>query len=716
LIDLEKTTLYSLQEIKKKIKEAEQFLHKSLERDGKKRSGSYYTPIFIVEYMVKNTISKAIVDRINNLQRKIVFKDIEALTKCQDLEIINLLFHQILPTFVVCDLAMGWGIFLLYAFDFFLSFYLSFHSYIIDNMNYSFRKGSTAQEWIINNIISNNIWGFDLSSESVKLGKLKLIERALISLNQETAYLSEFKLFVANSLLNLPHLSKNRKESNKAYFDVILGNPPYVNVKKLDIKERKLYSQIYKTYNPNGDISNVFWEKSLELCKDGGRISLITPRYWLEGNDSDKLREYILANSSISEIIDFRSNRTLFLSTENRLGVDTAIITIQKHTPSEKNISVLISLKDTIVDSINKSSFKEIKFNQNLLSKKRWTFEKNSTLAMLEDNVDYYLGDDKKYKEFNGICHIGKGCSTGNNKIFRLKKLSNQLFEGHNKLKVPLEKYELKVLRVLIKNSDISRFIWKPGSDYWIFLKDEDIEKYPNIKNYLLNFMPQLERTQIKYGLKNYYDYAAYRSLNLINSSSKFICPYQAIENRFALIFPENPTTINETDIITLTIKEKMSGKIEPLYLLSVLNSELIQYFTIINNKKIYNLYDFRSNQIAHYPIKKCNKQTSFTYLTSFLIQILQDCQSENSRNLLLDLLNTLVYELYFEQLLSTEFNDKIEQYLIQIPLQEVESVDSSAVNRILNKLLNDDSVKKDIKKIRNLKQVQEIQKFIKLH
>ena len=58
----------------------------------------------------------------------------------------------------------------------------------------------------------------------------------------------------------------------------------------------------------------------------------------------------------------------------------------------------------------------------------------------------------------------------------------------------------------------------------------------------------------------------------------------------------------------------------------------------------------------------------------------------------------------------------KIEQYLIQIPLQEVESVDSSAVNRILNKLLNDDSVKKDIKKIRNLKQVQEIQKFIKLH
>ena len=397
---MEKTTLYSLQEVKKKIEEAEQFLHKSLERDGKKESGSYYTPGFIVEYMVKNTISKALVDRINNLQKKVVFKDIEALTKCQDLEIINLLLYQILPTFAVCDLAMGWGIFLLHAFDFFLSFYLSFHSYIMDNMGYSFRKENTAQVWIINNIISNNIWGFDLSSESVKLGKLKLIEKALISLNQENAYLSEFKLFVANSLLNLPQLSKNRKEVNKTYFDVILGNPPYVNVKKLDIKERKFYSQIYKTYNPNGDVSNVFWEKSLELCKDNGRISLITPRYWLEGNDSDKLREYMLAKSSISEIIDFRSNRTLFLSTENRLGVDTAIITIQKHTPSEKNISVLISLKDTIVDSINKSSFKEIKFNQNLLSKKRWTFEKNSTLAMLEDNVDYYLGDDKKYKEF----------------------------------------------------------------------------------------------------------------------------------------------------------------------------------------------------------------------------------------------------------------------------------------------------------------------------
>ncbi|MCE7742550.1 MAG: N-6 DNA methylase [Candidatus Heimdallarchaeota archaeon] len=715
--------MYSLTEVRQRIVKTEQSLQESLERDGKKRSGSYYTPDFIVEYMVNNSISQAIVDRINSLQSRSEFRSLNELIKCQDTKILTLLFREILPNFMVCDIAMGWGVFLLHTFDFFFSFYLAFNSFIVENMNNTLEQEKTAKEWIIDNIISNNICGVDLSPISAELANLKLIEKALLHLNQEAAVLPNFNLFTANSLLDKQIFSNDLKETfNKEYFDVIIGNPPYINVKKLDVNERRTYSRLYQTYNPNGDISNVFWERSLELCKQDGRISLITPRYWLEGNDSDKLREYLLSNSSINEIIDFRSNRSLFLSTENKLGVDTAIISIKKHENQENNISVLISLNNHTINSIDKTSFRQLTTDQNLLSKKRWTFEKTPIIKMLEDSADYYLGDDKKHKEFSGICHLGKGCSTGNNKIFKLAKLSDRIFEGHNKINVSLEKQELSALRLLVKNSDISKFKWTPRSDYWIYLKGKDIEDYPNIKDYLSNFTTVLERTQKKYGLKEYYDYAAYRSLDLISNQLKVICPYQAIENRFALIADRNVSTINETDVITLVIKENMREKIDYMYLLSVLNSELIQYFSMINNKKIYNLYDFRSNQIANFPIKKCNKQLSFRLLASLLIQILRNYQESNSdipgtsSQSLFSIINAQVYELYFEDLLSTELNETIEKYFASFVPKELDSLSMTDISKMLKSILDDDSVRKDLENINNLIQVQDIRKFIKLY
>ncbi len=715
--------MYSLEEVRKRIVKSEQFLQESLRGEEKKRSGSYYTPEFIVEYMVKNSISQALIDRINVIQNEIVFKNLNELIICKNNQILTSLFNEILPNFMVSDIAMGWGVFLLSAFDFLFSFYSSFNFFIKEIMDYTLKQEQTVKKWIIDKIISHNICGVDLSPISVELANLKLIETSLIHLNTDEAILPDFNLFPANSLLDKHLFSNNLKgTSGQTYFDVIIGNPPYINVKKLSVNDRKIYSKLYYTYNPNGDISNVFWERSLDLCKQGGRISFITPRYWLEGNDSDKLREYLLSQSSIHEIIDFRSNRTLFLSTENKLGVDTAIITIKKHKIPENNISVLISLTNNSIDSINKNNFRQITFNQSLLSKRRWTFERSPIIKMLEDGADYNLGDDKKHKEFGGICYLGKGCSTGNNKIFKLKKLSSGSFEGHNKIRVNLNKNEFGALRALVKNSDISRYKWTSRSDYWIYLKDKDIGEYPNIENYLSNFTSELERTQKKYGLKNYYDYAAYRSLGLINNQSKIICPYQASENRFALINDRKLKTINETDVITLVIKENMREEIDPLYLLSVLNSEIIQYYSMINNKKIYNLYDFRSNQIANFPIKKCTKQLSFRHLVALLVHFLHNYQGSKSDNIeksiqsLNTIIDALTYELYFEDLLSTELNEIIEPHIMTFIPQNLDSLSIEDTFKILKEVLKDDLVKRELEKIKNLIQVQDIREFIRLY
>ena len=702
--------------IHERIIETEAILNESLEEEGKKGSGSYYTPDFIVEYMVQTTISQTLVDKINEQQNHARFENLKDLIHCTDNLVLSILFEKVLSDFVVCDIAMGWGVFLLHTFDFLYSFYVSFASFIENNLLSKSQNEQSVEEWIVDRILNIHIFGVDLSPISVKLAELKLIEKALIYLEKESTTLPKLSLRDGNSLLDTHIFTKlSQNQSKPLYFDVILGNPPYINVKKLSLDDRKLYSQLYRTYNPNGDISNIFWEKSIEMCKKNGRISLITPRYWLEGNDSDKLRSYLLSNTSIKEIIDFRSNRTLFLSTENVLGVDTAIISVMKYRNPDQEISVLISLDNKRMSLIEQKNFRIIKFEQKLLSKTKWSFEKNAIIERLEDNSDFRLGDDKKNKEFNGICLIGKGCSTGNNKIFRLKKLNNRVFEGYNKIRIELDKNELTALRLLIKNSDISRYRWGSKQNYWIYLRNKEIDNYPRIQNYLSNFRERLEQTKLKYGLDNYYDYAAYRSLRLIDHSPKIICPYQATENRFALFSEDQLLTINEADVITLVVKEGYRQQVGWMYLLAVLNSELIQYYSMINNKKIYNLYDFRTNQIASFPIMTCKKQLSFNVLVRSAIEFLSTYKKEHSQQALslLSIINALVYELYFEDFLSTELNEKIIQSITSFNFEGSVSLNESRVRNSLDDLLTNEHIIKDMRKITDLKQVKNIRKFI---
>ena len=694
-------------------------LSESLESSGKKKTGSYYTPDFIAKYMVEKTISCSLLTKLNKLVKK-EFKNIDDLTNNQDPEIFTVLLHEILPDFLVCDFAMGWGVFLLHSFDYLFTIYKHTLLVLEDELQetdlFKDFTEKDIEKYIINSIISNNLYGTDLSSISIDLAKKKFVEKTLKILDEEEIALPAFNFKVGNSLIGSSFTkksssySKHRKEilddiitrnkeevnkwlkneiplnwdhvfpeiSKKGGFDVVVGNPPYINVKKMNTYGRKVYSRLYETYNPNGDISNVFWERGLDLCNPEGVVSFITPRYWLEGNDSDRLRKYILSNSEILEIIDFRSNRTLFSSTENKLGVDTSIVILRKSKPRNLPFDVYFAQDNYSIQSIDKTRLKHKKIHQSNLSERKWIFEKTPIVSEISEKADYHLGADKKYGDFTGICRIGKGCSTGNNKIFKLKQISDLVYIGADNVTLRLNPEEKKCLKLLIKNSDITPFHWKMRDEFWIFLKDKDIRDYPNISKYLFNFKENLENTKKKYSLQRFYDYAAYRSLRLIQNTPKIVCPYQSDKNKFALIGPESPSTINETDVISLVIQDKFTQEIGWHYLLSVLNSEVIFYYSRIMNKKIYNLYDFRTNQIANFPIMKCEDNTIFLKIVAELIDLKKSISyskqiQEYSHNLSL-ILNFLIYETYFRESLSTQLLDIIKEDLASTTIKEMSS------------------------------------------
>jgi hypothetical protein len=724
---------YYLSRIEKDIQDLHKKLDKSLEISGRKRTGSYYTPDFIAKYMVEKTISISLLDKLNKLTDKQYLSFDDALNS-QSPEISSLLLNQILPDFTVCDPAMGWGVFLLHSFDYLLTIYKRAISVLKDLTK------KDVDRYSIQSIISNNLFGTDLSSFSIELAKMKFAEKTIKILKTNEIILPEFNFRRGNSLVGSSFTkkkssytrfqeeiltgipSKNRERvikwlkgepslnwdhvfpgiSKRDGFDVVIGNPPYINVKRMNIFGRKAYSKLYETYNPNGDISNVFWERGLDICNSGGLISFITPRYWLEGNDSNKLRRYILLNAEILEIIDFRSNRTLFSSTENKLGVDTSIVFLKKSKPQKSTFDVYFAQDKLSMQSIDKTRLKHVKIQQSNLSDKRWTFEKTPIISQINERADYYLGDDKKYGEFSGICKIGKGCSTGNNRIFKLKQISDLVYVGADNIVIELKQEEKDCLKRLIKNSDITPFYWMMRDEFWIYLKDKDIENYPNIMKYMLNFKERLDKTQRKYGLKYYYDYAAYRSLDLIQNIPKIICPYQSNRNKFALIGPESPPTINETDVISLVIQNRFTQEVGWHFLLSVLNSEIISYYSGIMNKKVYNLYDFRTNQIANFPIMKCEDNTVFLNIVSELIDIKKpNIPPEDIYRYEQDyqrILDYLVYETYFRESLSSQLLDVVKENLASLTTKE-----TSTERKVID----------EIKKIEAHKNVQQIRKAL---
>ncbi len=764
-------SLFNYSEVRREVQNKEKKLKDSFGEFKKKNLGIYYTPQFIVEYIVDAALSLSLASKLTGIEEKqeVIFQDLKTKREVTETKHATLLIKQILPNFSICDISMGWGVFLLHAFDYLLHLYKSSFRLLEDDISKLFPSKFSSEEdinyHIVSNIISNNLFGVDIAKDSVELASFKTIEKAMQILKKDEIRLPRPNYYVGNCLIGnitrdfkidtknindiytestLYSVNKNERIRVKEWlektdmlhwslcfpkifesggFDVIVGNPPYINVKKIDLGERKTYSKLYETYNPNGDISNVFWERGLKLCNDGGIISFITPRYWLEGSHSNSLRNFILKHSTIREIIDFRSNRSLFTQTENKLGVDTTIVTLRKDKSENNVVDVFLSTDDSPIMKIRKNNFKHFTTSQTSLSENKWIFEKHPIIDKIEDRAKFRLGDDKKNQSFTGICEIGKGCSTGNNRIFKLKEKSALIYEGAEGEELILDKHEKSILRRLIKNSDIKRYWWKQRDLYWIFLKDKKIENYPNIKRYLEKYKLDLERTKRKYKLRNYYDYAAYRSLSLINHSPKIICPYQSYKNRFVLLNDDKMRTIYEADIITIILKEDYERSFDWYYILAVLNSEIMNYYTRLMNKKVYNLIDFRTNQLSPLPIMQCKNQQIIKHFVKNLLTLISLRQLKNSNWILQgiklhkSILNDLIFETYLREELETSLvsvlNANIEGlFLFDIPEESI----LKNHNQLTDLIMNDRSTKNNIERINNHPEVKRIKKYLALN
>lgn len=330
----------------------------------RKKEGIFYTPEYITDYICRNTIipylSKNGADNINDLLKE--YSD-----NLQELE-------DKFKSTKILDPACGSGAFLIKAVDVMLEIFKAIQEYKEGSGKYEAQRGlkrksnidgqSTLKKWDeqgeIREIIENNIYGVDINEESVEITKLSLFLK-IATKNKKLIDLSE-KIKQGNSLIDDEEVAEKlafdwNKEfpevMEKGGFDIVIGNPPYVdseNMTKYNKKERDYLSKKYKSTKGNWDLYIPFIEKAFNLINEKGNASMITPNKWLSmsyGNEIRSMtRDYLYGLSDYSKIKVFED-----------AGIFPIIFFINKKKNSKLNVKVFNGENNFSEKTIKKELF-----------------------------------------------------------------------------------------------------------------------------------------------------------------------------------------------------------------------------------------------------------------------------------------------------------------------------------------------------------------------
>jgi len=349
-------------------------------------------------------------------------------------------------------------------------------------------------------------------------------------------------------------------------FDIIIGNPPYIQLQNNSGELAKLYEDCgYSTFARTGDIYCLFYERGWQLLKEGGYLCYITSNKWMRAGYGDKTRGFFANKTNPLLLIDFAgvkifesatvdTNILLFSKSDN-LHKTLCAVTNKQNKDSVNNLSDFVRQQDTICDFSTSDSWVVLSPIEQSIKKK---IEAVGTLL----------------KDWD--IQINYGIKTGCNEAFiistekRKEILDNCQTEDERKRTAEL-------IRPILRGRDIKKYGYVENGLFLINthngirgkLPRIDINDYPAVKAHLDRYWDKIsaraDKGDTPYNLRN--------------------CAYLEDFNKPKIIYPDICTFLSfELDTscfyLSNTAYFLITEKEEHLkYFLRVLNSSVMDWY-----------------------------------------------------------------------------------------------------------------------------------------
>jgi adenine-specific DNA methylase len=539
----------------------------------RKAGGVYYTPTYIVDYIVKQTVGKLLGEPGASAA---------GLTPKQAAKL------------RILDPACGSGSFLLGAYQLLLDWHRD--RYLADGPKKHTKElyQGTGGVWRLTTaekkrILLANIYGVDIDPQAVEVTKLSLLLKVLEGESEQTLQ-SQLRIFHERAL---PDLSSNIQCGNSLIgpdfydgqqmdlfdeeeryrinvfdwhaafpwlreaggFDVVIGNPPYVRIQGFPRQQIVYLAARYRSAKGNFDLYVSFVERGYELLTNQGRLGKIVPNKFFKTDYGEGLRELISTNKAVAEIVDFGSSQVFDATTY------TCLLFLTKSANRSFNYAEALAKSEALLtlQYITKSS--------ETLNSEGWLFANEETSTLLAK-----LGQNSK-RLLDLPADMSRGSSSGDDETFVLEEQSLDL------------DIEAEILRIPVFASDFGRYSFFPSGkwriifpyvfsndSYRLYTEDELRRKFPKAFAYLLAHQAQLKRRK---QYKEWFGFSAPRNLEL-HDRAKIIVPLLADRGLFALIPPDTCGKLCPMASGGFTITPSPDCSLNIEYILGLLNSRLL--------------------------------------------------------------------------------------------------------------------------------------------
>ena len=278
-------------------------------------------------------------------------------------------------------------------------------------------------------------------------------------------------------------------------FDVIIGNPPYIQLQKMGKASDALQQLNYYTFARTGDIYSLFYELGNNLLRDKGSLIFITSNKWMRAAYGESLRKYFIDYTDPLILIDFGGIQIFDSAT-----VDTNILMFAKNKNRQQTKACIV--KEKVLNNLS-IYFEQHAHQTNFKSNESWV-----VLSPIETQIKEKIETiGTPLKDWD--IKINYGIKTGYNEAFIIT-------EEKRKELIEQDPKSAEIIRPILRGRDIKRYEYD-FADLWLInthngIKEKgimpiNIEDYPVIKKYLNQFYSQLEKRADKgdtlYNLRN---------------------------------------------------------------------------------------------------------------------------------------------------------------------------------------------------------------------